>query len=152
MNVSQPITSVPRITADQPGTTRTPVTGFAGAMRAASRDAVEAIDLGHITGAEDLESRPLIARRGAEELVANALILPAFKMMREDPLRSDLFGRAPGQDAFEGLLDTELAKRMTAKAKFALVDAVARKLLGNEGRARGAQEAPGATTGVDRHG
>ncbi len=152
MNVVEHIIKVPGAAASQPGRNPTAASGFADAMQAASRDAVESIDLGHITGAEDRESRPLIARRGAEELVANALILPAFKMMREDPLRSDLFGKAPGQDAFEGLLDTELAKRMTAKSKFALVDAVARKLLGNEGRTTGAQEAPVATAGVDRHG
>lgn len=80
-------------------------------------------------GRELVRTQEDVARRGAEELVANALILPAFKMMREDPLQSDLLGKAPGQEAFESMWDQEIANRLARSAQLPLVDSVARRLL-----------------------
>lgn len=70
-----------------------------------------------------------VVRRGAEELVARAFIQPLFKMMRDDPLRSDFIPQSQGEKTFGPLLDAELSKRMVRAARFDLVEAVARELL-----------------------
>ncbi|MFG0328742.1 MAG: hypothetical protein ACF8PN_02480 [Phycisphaerales bacterium] len=86
-------------------------------------------------------------RRAAEELVATAFVQPMFKMMREDPLRSDLLPVSAGEKSFGPLLDAELAKRITRSARFDLVDSVARDLLGHpQALTRGAIPAPPPAT------
>lgn len=69
-------------------------------------------------------------RHAAEQLVSSALILPMLQQIRETSLKSDLFHGGFSEDAFGAQLDTELADRMVAKSNFAIVDAIYRKMTG----------------------
>jgi hypothetical protein len=63
-------------------------------------------------------------REAAQQLVAHTFLAPMMQMVREDPLRGDLFHGGQGEQAFGGQLDQELSYRMTASGRFPLVDAI----------------------------
>ncbi len=79
--------------------------------------------------ADEIKSEEDVVQAGARELVATAFFEPLFKLMREDPLRSEVVPLSAGEKMFGPMLHTEFAKRITEKGNFPLVQAVARSLL-----------------------
>lgn len=93
-----------------------------------------------------------VAKAGAQELVATALVLPILQMMRNDPLKSDLFGDSVGERTFGPLLDAEIANSVTRGAHIPLVDALARGLLKRRGYEQfGDRKDDTAARKVDEH-
>ena len=79
-------------------------------------------------GHDKVDSSEDVLREGAEELVATAFLKPIFKMMREDPLRSDILPVSKGEKLFGPMLDAQMAKQITDQSHYSLVDAVVRSL------------------------
>jgi len=52
-------------------------------------------------------------------------------MMREDPLRSDLIPISKGEKMFGPMLDAQMAKQMTDRGSYPLVEAIVRSLTRN---------------------
>lgn len=71
-------------------------------------------------------------RHAAQQLVSSALILPMLSQIRDSALKSDLFDGGFMESAFGAQLDTELADRMVAKSNFPIVDAIYRKMIGQQ--------------------
>ncbi|MFW5653416.1 MAG: rod-binding protein [Planctomycetota bacterium] len=69
-----------------------------------------------------------LLRRSAEELVSTAFLKPMFKLMRDDPLKSDLFGNSKGEETFGPMLDDEFARAIVSSEQWPIVDAVVRGL------------------------
>ena len=84
-------------------------------------------------------------RRAIEQLVAQALVLPLLKQVRQDPFKTPLMHGGMGENMFGAQLDQILADRLTGKANLPIVEAAyqqfSRVHLG--GAARGS---------VDQHG
>ncbi len=78
---------------------------------------------------ESAEASSLDAlKAGATELVATTFIQPMFAMLRNDPLRSELFPESSGEKMFGPMLDAELAKRIVSSGNLPLTNAVVRQL------------------------
>lgn len=69
-------------------------------------------------------------RRSAEELVSTAFLKPMFAMLRNEPLKSGLFGQSQAEKSFGPLLDGEFARNIVSSAQWPIVDAVVRRLQG----------------------
>jgi len=68
-------------------------------------------------------------RGAAEQLVSSTLLKPLLGLMRQDPLRSDLFHGGFAEDAFRDQLDTILADRITTRSRLGLVDAIYERIM-----------------------
>jgi len=79
-------------------------------------------------GHDKVNNQEDVIREGAKELVATAFLKPIFKMMREDPLRSDVLPISKGEKLFGPLLDAKMAEQITDRSHYSLVDAVVRSL------------------------
>lgn len=77
-------------------------------------------------GAADPESE---ARKAAEEFVAQSLVLPILKSIREQNQAAPPFGPGPYEQNIGSLFDMEIASRLVRAQRFDIVDAVARNLL-----------------------
>lgn len=82
--------------------------------------------LRRVSGSEDPARR---ARAAAEEFVAQALVLPILKEVRESNTAPPPFGPGPYEKNIGSLFDAEIASRMVKAQRFSIVDAVARNLL-----------------------
>ena len=82
-------------------------------------------------GHEKVNSGEDVIRESAKELVATAFLKPMFKMMREDPLRSDVIPISKGEKMFGPMLDAQMAKQMTDRGTYPLVEAIVRSLTRN---------------------
>ncbi|MBL1218193.1 MAG: hypothetical protein D8M59_11950 [Planctomycetes bacterium] len=89
-------------------------------------------------------------RLAAAELVAGTLIQPMFRMMREDPLNSDLIPVSSGEKAFQQMLDSEMAKHVIQASRLPLVDALTDRFM-NTPRSQRPAPTPAATRRIDRH-
>ncbi|MBX3384853.1 MAG: rod-binding protein [Phycisphaeraceae bacterium] len=111
--------------ARSPGTLLQPVHAHASA----SRDDF-ASSLGRARAQElPKEERAQLA---AAQLVSAALVQPVFKQMRESTQATGPFAPGRGEKMFRQLLDTATADRLVTSGRWGLVDAVARRMLGNE--------------------
>jgi Rod binding domain-containing protein len=79
------------------------------------------------------------ARQAAEQFVAITFVQPVLKQLRETTSAAPPFAPSEGEKQFRALLDADLAQRIVHKARFGLVDRVARDLLN---RSTGATPAP----------
>jgi hypothetical protein len=77
-------------------------------------------------GAQDAKSQ---ARQAAEEFVAQSLVLPILKSIREQNQAAPPFGPGPYEQNIGSLFDMEVATRLVKAQRFPIVDAVARNLL-----------------------
>jgi len=105
--------------------------GDARSRAAEGRAAFQAfLDAARATfGHEGVTDRESAIRKGADELVAQAFFQPIFKMMREDPLRSEVIPISKGENLFGPLLDSELSKRIVEGERFPITGALVRSLL-----------------------
>ena len=71
------------------------------------------------------------ARAAAGQFVALTFVQPVLKQLRETSEAAPPFAPSEGEKQFRALLDAELAQRIVHKARFGLVDRVARDLLGS---------------------
>ena len=69
------------------------------------------------------------AREAAEKLVAQTLILPVLKQLRESNEAAPPFAPTEGEKQFGALMDQQIAEDITKAAGFPLVDRLARDLL-----------------------
>lgn len=69
------------------------------------------------------------ARSSAEEFVADALVKPVLKMLREQNQAAPPFAPGAYEKTFAPLMDSETATRIVRARHFPLVDSVARNLL-----------------------
>lgn len=99
-------------------------------------------------------------RMAAGELVAGTLILPMFRMMRQDPLNSDLIPVSSGEKTFQQMLDSEMARHIVQAARLPLVDALTDRFMRNtrqpqqhqQQQAQPATSSPPPSVGrTDRH-
>ncbi len=90
------------------------------------------------------------ARHAAEEFVAQVLVLPVLKSIREQNQAAPPFAPGPYERSIGSLFDMEVASRMVRAQRLGIVDAVARNLL-REGKtspaATGAEEQGGSDVG-----
>ncbi|MFN9993364.1 MAG: hypothetical protein ACK54H_08455 [Phycisphaerales bacterium] len=112
----------------------TSISGVLSNPRASeARDAMRAADARSFsqilaqTGGEDVKS-PETARDAAEQLVTVALVQPLFQRMRASNNAAPPFGPGKGEQAFGGLLDAAMARKLTTKGSWSLVDQVAARL------------------------
>lgn len=82
---------------------------------------------------------PEAARSAAEEFVAVALIEPILSSLRDNNHAAPPFAPTEAEKAFGPLLDAEIARRIVARERYGLVDAVARRLRKGPAPAPGAQ-------------
>lgn len=75
------------------------------------------------------------ARSAAEEFVAQALVFPILKLMRETNQAAAPFAPGDYEKSIGSLHDVETAARIVRASNFPLVDAVARNLLKRQERA-----------------
>lgn len=85
------------------------------------------------------------ARDAAEEFVAIAFVEPVLSQIRESNHAAEPFGPTDAEKSFGPLLDAEIARRIVAKERYGLVDAVARQL-------QAASGIPTSAQGLDTHG
>lgn len=69
------------------------------------------------------------ARTGAEQLVAQALVNPMLKQMRQSSQAAPPFAPSQAEKSFRGLMDAELSQRMVRSGNWALVDRLAQDML-----------------------
>jgi hypothetical protein len=74
------------------------------------------------------------ARESAEQFIAQTLILPLLKQLRESNHAAPPFAPTSGEKQFAALQDAETAQRIAHATRFPLVDRVARDLLRRAGR------------------
>lgn len=86
---------------------------------------------------------PERARQAAEEFVAQTLVQPILKQMRDTNRAFGPFAPGAHEKTFASMLDTEVAKSIVKSSRFPLVDAVARRLLEDQ---RPEPSAAGAAT------
>lgn len=67
-------------------------------------------------------------RHASEQLVADALIQPVLKQMRDSPFRVKMFQGGQAAKAFEQQLDMILSDRIVHSARFPIVNAVYKSL------------------------
>lgn len=91
-------------------------------------------------------------RRAAEEFVAQALVLPILKQVRETNQAAAPFAPGPYEKSIGALFDQETAVKIVRAEGFALVDAVARNLLRNQPRSEPGRQAAPALDGASIHG
>ncbi|MFZ4574379.1 MAG: hypothetical protein ACOYN0_08270 [Phycisphaerales bacterium] len=68
------------------------------------------------------------ARDAAEQLISVALVQPIFERIRASNQAAPPFGPGDTEKTFGGLLDAEMARRMTKSGQWPLVEAVASRL------------------------
>jgi hypothetical protein len=85
-----------------------------------------------LTSARDTAPEAL-ARRSAEEFVAQSLVLPVLKSLREQNDAAPPFAPGPYEKNIASLYDMEIASRLVRAQRFPIVDAVARNLLEKRG-------------------
>jgi hypothetical protein len=69
------------------------------------------------------------AREAAEELVARSLVQPLLARMRESRDAAPPFGPGEFDKTFGGLMDAEMANRLTRAGNWALIDRVTESLI-----------------------
>jgi Rod binding domain-containing protein len=89
------------------------------------------------------------ARRAAEDFVAQALVRPVLKQMREATFASAPFAPNQAEKAFRGMMDDALAQRIVRAKGWTLVDKV-RERLGMDVGARLPVESASGTPGGTR--
>lgn len=67
-------------------------------------------------------------RHLAQMYVSNAMIMPMFEQMRNDPLAANLMHGGRGEKIFQQQMDQVLSDRIAASTRFGLVDAVYNQL------------------------
>ena len=75
------------------------------------------------------------ARAAAQQYVAQTLVLPILKQMRESDRTPPPFAPSQGEKQFRALMDAELAQKIVQARSFPLVDRVAHDLLKRGGHA-----------------
>ncbi len=95
-------------------------------------------------------------RKGANEMLARAFFEPIFKMIREDPLRSDVMPLSSGEKMFGPMLDAHISRSMTEQANFPLAEKLVQSLLPPHMRKQPAsepkaEENPSAQQRADEH-
>lgn len=73
------------------------------------------------------------AREAAEELVARSLVQPLLARMRESRDAAPPFGPGEFDKTFGGLMDAEMANRLTRAGNWALIDRVTESLAARGG-------------------
>lgn len=90
-------------------------------------------------GATDEASK---ARIAAEDFVAQALVEPVLKQMREMSQAAAPFAPNQAEKAFRTMLDGAMAQRVVKSGNWTLVDRVAERIAGNGGVVPSATRAP----------
>lgn len=133
--------SDPRVTLDRPALLgRTEAAGLAG--RPAPFQSILAPSRVERTPEQK-------ARDAAESFVAQALVLPVLKQLRESNRAATPFAPGPYERSIGSLFDAETAARIVRAERFPLVERVAQNLLKHQAAASGTFPAPdhaGATT------
>lgn len=89
------------------------------------------------------------ARAAAEEFISVALVQPILQQLRSQNQAAEPFAPGDAERSFGAIFDAEIARRITQRADFPLVESVARALLRSQGT--GADRgAPAAS--IDLHG
>ncbi len=99
---------------------------FASVLAGAARDGAEATEAA--------------AREAAESLVAITLVQPILSQLRESSMAAPPFEPTPAEKQFRALQDARLAQDIVSRARFPLVEQVARGVL----KQAGADAAPAA--------
>lgn len=82
------------------------------------------------------------ARTAAEDFVAQALVEPVLKQMREMSQAAAPFAPNQAEKAFRTMLDGAMAQRVVKSGNWTLVDKVAERIAGNAGVVPTAERAP----------
>ena len=82
------------------------------------------------------------ARTAAEDFVAQALVEPVLKQMREMSQAAAPFAPNQAEKAFRTMLDGAMAQRVVKSGNWTLVDKVAERIAGNAGVVPTAARAP----------
>lgn len=126
-----------------------------GSARAAETLAERQMSFAAVLGREvgsrpaDAQTPEARAREAAEQLVAQTLVLPLLKAMRESDRTPPPLGPSQGEKQFRALGDAEVAQRIVRGARFPLVDRLAWDLLKRAGPEAAPSTAAAGTTGVD---
>ncbi|MEO0512094.1 MAG: hypothetical protein AAF108_04265 [Planctomycetota bacterium] len=83
-------------------------------------------ELSPASDATDFETQ---ARRAAEKLVAQTLVMPVLRQIRESNEAAEPFAPSEGEKQFGALFDQRIADDLVRAAGFPLVDRLARDLL-----------------------
>ncbi|MCA9752868.1 MAG: rod-binding protein [Gemmatimonadetes bacterium] len=75
----------------------------------------------------DSLSRPDQIRRTAQELEA-VVLTQLLSTMRSTVSETDLFGKSPGHDVFQSMMDAEIARETAKRSPFGLADAITKEL------------------------
>lgn len=75
------------------------------------------------------EDRQAAARESAEEFVAVTLVQPLLKQLRETSNAAAPFAPSSAELQFRGMMDAQIAQRVSRASNFPIVDVVARNLL-----------------------
>lgn len=122
----------------------------------ADRQSEFAALLGRARTASSLVEKPADAkteaREAAADFVAAALVEPVLKELRNSNQAAAPFAPGTGEKQFRGLMDAQMARRVTRAANFALVDRVAQMLLDHAAKAAGkpAVEVPSANAAKEK--
>lgn len=121
--------------------TPTPSTSLTESLRAdvAARDATRLADqqafasvLSRAKGETDPDPKAR-ARKAAEDFVAQALVEPVLKQMREMTQAAAPFAPNQAEKAFRTMLDNAMAQRVVKSGNWALVDKVADRMIARTG-------------------
>jgi hypothetical protein len=85
------------------------------------------------------EDPEVLARRGAEQLVANAFVRPLLSQLREGAMAAPPFAPTQGEKQFRALADAKLADDIVHSARLPIVDRIANDLLRRTGAHLGSQ-------------
>jgi len=115
------------VSAIQPGHAEAPLTSLSAApTRHAVPMFADVLERAH-TPRED------VARQGAEQLVASALVMPILSMLRENSRLEEPFAPGPAERRFGPMLDQHVADHIVRNANFPLVDRLTDQLTRGDG-------------------
>jgi hypothetical protein len=101
-----------------------------------------------LTPAEELHAK---ARKAAEGLVSNALILPVLKQLRHDPFgKNTIFSPGTGEKTFGPEFDMQIADRIAQSPAMAATQVLTKRIERSQAAAVGTNKVEGL--GVDVHG
>jgi len=117
---------------------------FAQALGQAQRNSMSSHDEASVAPPGEALNTPMTrARRGAEQLVATALIQPILQHLRTSNKAAAPFGQTQASKTFGAKLDIAVSESITRSGNFHLVDRVAKTLAARA--AGGASEVSGST-------
>ncbi len=111
------------------------------ASRLSDQQAFSAV-LSRARGAEKQDDERGRARKAAEDFVAQALVEPVLKQMRETTQAAAPFAPNQAEKSFRTMMDSAMAQRIVKSGNWSLVDRVADRILARSTSSSAAQPLP----------